>query len=141
MHHDASLTTPSAWRTALDALVAARMTQPFEWGRQDCCLWAADCVQATTGIDHAADVRGSYSSAAGALRVLAELGGIEAVAARAGEPIPPLAAGVGDIGLIVLDDRALLAVCLGAVWLAPTARGLAAHALPEATQAWRVARA
>jgi hypothetical protein len=141
MHHDASLTTPNAWRTALDALVAARMTQPFEWGKQDCCLWAADCVLASTGIDHATDVRGSYSSAAGALRVLAELGGIEAVAGRAGEPIPPLAAGVGDIGLIALDDRALLAVCLGAVWLAPTARGLAAHPLPEATQAWRVARA
>lgn len=140
MHHDASLTTPNAWRTALDALVAARMTQPFEWGKQDCCLWAADCVLASTGIDHAADVRGTYADAAGALRVLARLGGIEAVAARAGAPIPALGAGVGDVGLIVLADRSLLAVCVGAVWLAPGAQGLAARSLGDAVQAWRVDR-
>lgn len=141
MHHDATLTTPCAWRASLDALVAQRMSAPFEWGVQDCCLWAADAVLATTGIDHAADVRGTYSDAAGALRILTRLGGIEAVAARAGSLIPMLGAAVGDVGLVVLGDRTLLAVCMNSVWLAPGATGLAARGLPEATKAWRVTRA
>ena len=141
MRHDASLTTPCAWRAALDALVAECMRKPFEWGVHDCCMWAADCVLATSGIDHAADVRGTYSDAAGALRVLAQLGGIEAVGARAGAEIPPLAAAVGDVGLIESAGRQLLAVCVGQVWLAPAAAGLGAHPLPEARKAWRVAHA
>ncbi len=140
MHHDASLATACVARARLDALVAQRMAAPFEWGVHDCCLWAADCVRSLTGTDHAADVRGTYSDAAGALRVLARLGGVEAVAARAGAPVTPLGAAVGDVGLIVLDDRSLLAVCMGAVWLAPGAQGLGAHALQDARKAWRVAR-
>jgi hypothetical protein len=140
MRHDASLTKADTARARLDALVAQRMVAPFVWGVQDCCLWAADCVQAMTGTDHAADVRGTYSTAAGALRVLQQLGGIEAMGARAGAPIPPLAAGVGDVGLIVLEDRSLLAVCMGAVWLAPAAQGLAARPLGGVLRAWRVSR-
>lgn len=138
MFHDASQTTPCVWRASLDALVAARMRQPFEWGEHDCCMWAADCVLAMTGTDHAADVRGSYSDAAGALRVLAQLGGIEAVGGRAGAPVAPFGASVGDVGLVESTGRPLLAVCIGAVWLAPAAAGLAAHPLTDASKAWKV---
>jgi hypothetical protein len=138
MMHDALLTTPCAWRPRFEALVAARMHTPFAWGVHDCCLWAADCVLTITGVDHAADLRGTYSAALEAQRVLVRLGGIEAVAARAGPRIGPFAAAVGDVGLIALDDRALLAVCVGAFWLAPAAKGLAAHSLDVATAAWSV---
>ena len=142
MHeHDPTAVQACEWRDSLRALISARLAVPFAWGRHDCCLWAADAVLATTGIDHAADVRGTYATAAEAVRVLAELGGIEAVGARAGAPIVPLLAAEGDIGLISVDGRDMLAVCCGPGWLAPSALGLALHQLDDARLAWRVAHA
>jgi hypothetical protein len=137
--HDASKTTPSAWRERLGALIEARMATPFAWGSHDCCMWAANCVLAVSGVDLAAEYRGEYSTAAGAVALLQAAGGIEAMGARAGAPIPVLMAALGDVGLIVLDDRSLLAVCVGDHWLAPAAGGLAARPLNEASRAWRVA--
>ncbi len=39
---------------------------PFQWGTNDCVLFAAEWVRLCTGIDHAAGVRGKYSTAKGA---------------------------------------------------------------------------
>jgi hypothetical protein len=125
----------------LNRLLADRMARPFAWGVQDCCIFAADCVQALTGVDPAADVRGTYADAAGALATLEAQGGITTVGARAGAPIPPLDARAGDVGVVRLDARDMLAVCVGALWLAPAAGGLAALPFTAAAQAWRVPRA
>lgn len=35
----------------------ARRSVPFAWGSNDCRLFAADAVQAMTGVDHAAELR------------------------------------------------------------------------------------
>lgn len=137
--HDPALTLPCTWRQRFDALVAQRLRTPFAWGSHDCCLWAADCVLATTGHDPAADLRGTYTTALGAARVLSAIGGLPAAGARGGPAIPPLAAAVGDVGLVQHDGRDLMAVCAGSVWLAPAANGLAALPLSAATLAWRVA--
>lgn len=142
MHeHDPTAVQACPWRDSLRALVSARLAVPFAWGRNDCCLWAADAVLATTGTDHAAGIRGTYSTAAEAVRVVAELGGMEAIGARAGAAIPPLMAAEGDIGLIDADGRGMLAVCAGQGWLAPAALGLALYPLDAARMAWRVAHA
>ena len=142
MHeHDPTQVQACEWREALRALVSARLAEPFAWGRNDCCLWAADAVLATTGTDHAAGLRGTYSTAAEAVRVVAELGGMEAIGARAGEAIPPMMAAEGDVGLLTIDGRDMLAVCCGPGWLAPSALGLALHQLDMARAAWRVAHA
>ena len=138
--HDASAATVPPWRTRLDRLVAARRATPFAWGVHDCCLWAADAVLMQTLRDPADDVRGRYSSAAEALRMLAQLGGLRALGARAGEPIEPLQACEGDVGLIELEDRSLLAVLVGGVWTMPSQHGLAARPMNQACAAWRVAR-
>lgn len=124
----------------MHALVAQRMRTPFAWGVHDCCLWAADAVRAQTGVDPAQAWRGRYGTAREALRLLAELGGLRAVAAAAGEPIAPMAAREGDIGLLQRPDRELLAVCAGEVWLAPGPTGLVPVPLSAATAAWRVSR-
>ncbi len=139
MIHDPAITLRCEWRERFDALVRARMHTPFEWGVHDCCLWAADCVLAVSGIDPAEDLRGTYRNASEAVRLVAQLGGMEAIAARGGEPINPLCAGVGDVGLVTLYDRELLAVCAGDVWLAPGTSGLCARPLVDARSAWRVA--
>jgi len=131
---------PCAWRQQLDALIASRMAAPFAWGAHDCCLFAADAVLAQTGEDPAAEFRGTYADAREALELLTDLGGLQAVAARAGESIPALCAQVGDIGLVEHDGRELLAVCAGPVWLVPAEQGLAALPIDSATSAWRVAK-
>ena len=129
-----------AWRQQLHALIAARMAAPFDWGTHDCCLFAADAVLAQTGEDPAAEFRGTYADAREAMELLTELGGLSAVAARAGEFIPALCAQVGDIGLVEHEGRELLAVCAGPVWLVPAEQGLAALPIDSATSAWRVAK-
>ena len=138
MSHDPTNITPSAWRARFDAHIAARMGQPFAWGVQDCCLFAADCAVIKSGADPASDLRRTYSDAAGALRALAAVGGIESAGARFGAPILPLMAIVGDVGLVPCGERESLAVCAGDVWLAPAATGLAALPLDHARMAWRV---
>ena len=141
MTHDPSKVQTSAWRVRFEAALQERMRRPFAWGTHDCCIFAADMVQAQTGVDLAADLRGSYSDAAGAARALATLGGIEVAGARAGEEIPPLHAQVGDIGLVHFDGRDMLAVCSGMHWLTPATRGMGAQPFASASRAWRVARA
>lgn len=128
------------WRLRLQTLIDQRMLMPFAWGLHDCCLWAADAVLAQTGVDPAAAERGTYADAAGAARLVRDLGGLEAIAGRAGPAIPPLMATLGDIGLVTLEDREALAVCAGQVWLAPGSSAMAAIPLQKANRAWRVAR-
>lgn len=140
MSQDPADVCADSGRIAFEALVRDRMNAPFKWGEHDCCLFAADAVLAMTGRDPAAAERGTYDSAAGALQLLAELGGLAAVAARAGEPITPLQATVGDVGLVNVNGTDLLAVCSGLNWLAPGGTGLVALDLQEAQQAWRVSR-
>lgn len=126
------------WQSALADLIGARMTAPFAWGSHDCCLFAADCVQAITGFDPAADARGTYDDERSAARVLKKLGGLEQIAAtRCGPEIPPAAARVGDVVLGKVD-RECLGVCTGETWHAPSADGLAARPMAEALKAWRV---
>lgn len=140
MTHDPSDFQVSAWQTGLARLIASRLAERFAWGRHDCCLFAADAVLAQTGEDPAAEFRSTYASAAEGLALLRDLGGLQAVAARAGESIPALCAQVGDIGLVEHDGRELLAVCAGPVWLVPAEQGLAALPIDSATSAWRVAK-
>lgn len=125
---------------ALAGLIAQRLRQPFVWGVHDCCLWAADAVQAQTGRDPAAGLRGTYRSALGAARLVRRLGGLSAIAARGGEPIAPALAVAGDVGLVMMAGRPRLVVCGGGLWLAAAVDGLAALPWAAPVAAWRVAR-
>lgn len=135
--HDPSSTAPVEWRAAFEAFILSRRSLPFAWGSQDCCLFAASAAQTITGIDVGADVRGTYSDARGALETLDRIGGIEAAGARFGPECPPLAARIGDIGLLNHGDRAMLGVCVGEHWLVTATDGLAALPLDAARKAWR----
>lgn len=132
------------WQTRWAALCADRAATPFEWGRHDCCLWAADAVQAITGFDFASAWRGQYATAPQALRLLAELGGLRAVAGAAlGAEVSPLWATVGDVVLIEqphadASQRQLLAVCNGTSAVAPGPDGLVAFGMGAAVAAWKV---
>lgn len=128
------------WHARLMALIDARMTQPFEWGRNDCCLWPADAVLAMTGHDPALAYRGTYACARGAQTALARVGGLPGAGALCGAPIPPLCAQVGDVGLVSSNgERDAGAVCIGTHWLAVVKNGLGLIELSAARLAWRVA--
>lgn len=135
------------WQTRLAALMASRRTTPFAWGTQDCCLFAADAVLAITGHDPAADLRHSYTTAAGAARVLAAAGGVAGIAIRRAGPVVPVAlAQPGDIGLLKLDAadsacRLALAVYGGSCWHAPGPAGLSSHPMTSIVRAWRCTEA
>lgn len=124
----------------LRALLRERWAQPFEWGVNDCCLFAADCVLAQTGRDPAAGWRGRYRNAAEAGRLVHRLGGMERMAgAVLGMSLPtPLHARLGDVGLNRASNTLL--VCLGQHWAGPGAQGLRLLPLAGADLAWRVGR-
>lgn len=129
------------WPSRLDATVRAAKAQPFAWGSRDCCLWAADAVLACTGHDPAAQWRGTYSAALGAMRLVDELGGLAAIGAMAGPEIPPNRATTGDVGLIQgITGREMLGVYSGQAWLvlAETVGFVTCPRGPRVLRAWKV---
>ena len=46
----------------------------FEWGKYDCCMFAADIVLAKTGLDLAVNHRGTYSSQIGSVKAMKKHG-------------------------------------------------------------------
>jgi len=138
------------WPERLAALLAERERLPFAWGERDCCLFAADCVLAVTGVDPAAELRGTYATAGEAGTLLFQrFGGgviemIEAMALRHGwEEIPVGLAGRGD--LVLIEDSAGH-VLPAVVDLDPSrivfmheTRGLARMRKRLASRAWRIA--
>lgn len=127
------------WQPRLQAFIQSRWAQPFAWGSHDCCLFVCDAIEAITGHDPAADLRG-YQTEREAMRILNAHGGVRGLAqARAGAAVPVSAAQVGDVGLLPFNGRDTLALCGGAHWLAPGAEGLVALPIDAASLAWRAA--
>jgi len=136
------------WPERLAALIDARMSVPFRWGSNDCALFAADAVQAVTGVDLAAVWRGQYADEEGARSMRSassHLASGDIVAAlremahrRLGPDAPPLMARRGDIVLVEHDNGHSLAVCLGSMAAAPGRRGLMVLDRAAWRAAWRV---
>lgn len=133
----------SDWPERLAALLADRNAAPFEWGRTDCAMLAADVVQALTGQDPAAELRGRYSDDAGAEALIADAGSLGALAAcvLAGQDIPecpPPFAQRGDIALVEWQGVQGLGVFTaeGVMVLGPS--GLHAMPLSAVQRAWAV---
>ena len=127
------------WQTRFALLCMERQHAPFVWGVHDCCLWAADAVQAITGQDLAEGLRGTYHTAAQAARMLEQAGGVRGVATAAlGNAVSPKLASVGDVVLFRQAGRELLAVCNGSTALAVGPAGLEPLGMGTALAVWRV---
>jgi hypothetical protein len=110
---------------------------PFDWGTNDCCLFAANAVLAMTGEDYAKPYRG-YKTAKGALSRLKDIG-VAGVATNAlGAPKAPLFAQRGDVVSFDAGDGIALGVCIGAKIAAVGQDGLLMLPMNEAIQAWSV---
>lgn len=67
------------WEIALSSTLAACANKPFEWGKHDCCMFAADCIKAMTGKDPAKAVRKKYKTEPEAEKIMLDAGGFEAL--------------------------------------------------------------
>lgn len=110
------------WPRLLADFIESRRKAPFEWGTNDCCLFACDAVHAITGLDPAAKTfRGKYKTAVGAGKILKKHGGVEGVAENVcekhgfGEITIPFAMR-GDVVSCDMTEvgEAALGICLGA---------------------------
>lgn len=90
------------WRENLTAYLSGVAATPFAYGEHDCALFVAGAVQAMTGADPAAGVRGHYNTVKGGLKVLSEAGYRSPLEMVAGlfDPVPPALAQVGDIAIL-----------------------------------------
>lgn len=133
----------SDWYARLSAYVEVVRRKPFVYGKHDCALFAAGAVEAMTGVDPAANLRGKYKTLAGGLRRLKKLGFANhaELAASMFEEVHPSHAQIGDIASIDLGDGAIaLGVVQGAriFVLRPDAQGMATVDLLTASKAFRV---
>ena len=124
------------WPERLNTFIESRRNAAFVFGETDCCMFAADAVLTITGVDLAADLRGTYSTKLGAAKVLSERGGVAGVVTL--PAIPVLMAGRGDVVMIETPDGPALAVCIGSKIAAMSADGLAFVGMDTAITAWKV---
>ncbi len=126
-------------KSASEALAAAAGT-PFEYGRSDCCLFAADLVLTLFGTDYAAQIRGAYRCERGALQLIAREGGLQKLVSRlvGVEPLPVDASRFGDF--VMMDFRPVPAVGMAldriAVFRSPD--GVVTHQLDDCLCCWEV---
>jgi len=132
----------------LHAFLLARQKAPFIWGGNDCCLFAADAVQAITGVDIAADFRGRYTDEKSALAAIKAVTGGSTVedaaiycANKAGMPeLPhPLFAHRGDLVLLENEGRLIAGIIgLHGFPMSIGEKGLMKLPLSAIKRAWRV---
>lgn len=77
------------WPEALSQYVDSIRMKPFVWGSHDCFLMPADAILAMTGVDIAAQFRGTYDDAASAYEAILRYSvgygpGLEKLAAQFG---------------------------------------------------------
>lgn len=135
-----SLKRLPGWRGRLSTRIEARRHIAFAWGANDCALFAADCVEAMTGIDLAGEFRGAYQDQAGARALLDRLGAAD-VADHAATLLPEIApslARIGDIAAIRQSLGVGLVMVIGAHLVGPGPKGLMTLPLSAAVRAFRV---
>lgn len=119
--------------------------EPFAWGLNDCCTFAASWVQISTGEDALRTFSRHWRTAAGAARVLKRHGGLMAAVTRVlGEPVRPALAHRGDLLLMPanLTAERMMGGCLGVSFGSrvgsPGQGGLALIPAGEAVACWRI---
>lgn len=126
------------WQKRLVTVIKAAEKRPFSWGQHDCCLFAADCVEAMCGEDFATEFRGNYNSETGAKKALLRGGGsLERVLARFLDEVNPSLIQRGDVAVVENAGRRCAGVFYGgSVWV-PGDNGLVGLS-GNLLSAWRV---
>lgn len=115
----------------LPEYIASHLDRPFEWGGNDCVLFAIGWLEMATGRDYLGPYK-PWSSAAEAIRKVDQAGGLAALFDARLDRINPRLAVDGDIALI--DRTAFL--FSGPHVVSVGERGLVFLDRMEATCAW-----
>lgn len=130
------------WPEAFASALSHVQNKPFEWGVNDCCLFACNCVLAITGTDLARTFRG-YQNRKEAIALIAGYGGLYQLAAAIGKEhgipeLPTLKARRGDVVLFEGGNGPALGICTGDKIAAPGDTGLIGYPIRDALHAWRI---
>lgn len=97
----------SQWRRKFEAVIDDIKSRPFSWEDNECATGLVGrVVKAVTDQDLAAEYRGTFKDAAGALRVMKKAG-FDDLADMVGSILPeihPSQAKIGDIAAIKMDS-------------------------------------
>lgn len=64
----------TTWEEELSDYIASKRDQPFEYGVNDCCMFAAGAVEAMTGENPMEEFVGSYKTLTGSVKALKTIG-------------------------------------------------------------------
>lgn len=64
----------TTWEQALSDYIESKRSEPFEYGVNDCCLFAAGAVEVMTGVDPMPEFRGQYDSLLSSAKALKSIG-------------------------------------------------------------------
>jgi len=106
-----------AWEDALVNYIAIKRHEPFEYGVNDCCLFAAGAVIEITGEDPMPEFRGKYDSLKGSLTVIKEIGAGTLEATLNGK-FPEVAIGHAQRGDLAFFDGSVGVVMGGFAYFA-----------------------
>lgn len=129
------------WPSVLARTIEEYRHKPLKWGENDCALFAANIIQALTGVDHAARFRGIYSTEDEADIIIINHGGLRMLATAAlGPEIDPNFAQRGDLVLMNRGEgkAPMFTICIGTKCVVPDKSGLAFIKMDGAIAAWRV---
>lgn len=137
----------SDWQSRLAQHLQRASLRSFEWGVQDCALFACDGLLAMTDVDPAEDFRGEYHDMVGAYRALQRFAGgglletAEKICARHKWPVITLGfVGRGDVVLFKQDGQDTLGLVdmTGRKVVAAGEKGLTYYPLTVVERAWKV---
>lgn len=133
------------WPARLEQAVESWRDRVFAWGSADCACFVCHCIEATTGVDLFAEVRGRYDDPVSAVDAIRGVAGSEALTVEdaasfyLGPPlVSPLLAQRGDVVSVSTAGGPALGICIGrdAVYAAPA--GITTVGMPDWLRAWRV---
>lgn len=126
------------WEQALSDYILSKRDEPFVYGENDCCMFAAGAMIAITGIDPIPEFRGKYKSLASSIRMLKELGAGDLEKTIDGK-LPEIAVGLAQRGDVAFYDGSLGVVMDGYAWFVSD-DGLERIPRSEWTKAWSIGR-
>lgn len=95
------------YRSRLFSVIGKYEREKFVYGKTDCAMFAASCIEAITGTDPAAAFRGKYTTVIGGMRKLKTHTGFtdrQEWISSMGNSVQPAFAQVGDIAIINNPD-------------------------------------
>ena len=131
----------SNWTGKLDDIVSLKRREPFEWGINDCALFCADAIAATTGVDIASSFRKRYTTARGSVKVLANEGYkdlTDLANKKLGKAVSTDRLSRGDAVEYETENGTTLGICMGTVIATPGVNGLVFTSMKQATKGWVV---